>query len=55
MPVLQSPLCRLLKVALPIDQAPMGWAATPALVRARLATLKTSLVLRRLGALTEGD
>ena len=27
----------------------------PALVRARLATLKTSRVLRRLGALTEGD
>ena len=27
----------------------------PALIRTRLATLKTSLVLRRLGALTEGD
>ena len=36
-----------------------GWREAkllrPALVRTRLATLKTSLVLRRLGALTEGD
>ena len=36
-----------------------GWREVkpprPALVRARQATLKTSLVLRPLGALTEGD
>jgi nitronate monooxygenase len=34
MPVLQTPLCKLLNIALPIIQAPMGGAATPALVAA---------------------
>jgi mRNA interferase MazF len=41
------------------DYAIEGWKEAnlprPALVRARLATLKASLVLRRLGRLTEGD
>ena len=43
----------------PGDHRIEGWREAklprPALVRARLATLKTSLVLRRLGELTETD
>lgn len=45
--------------ARPGDYAIEGWKEAnlprPALVRSRLATLKASLVLRRLGTLTEGD
>ena len=45
--------------ARPGDYAIEGWKEAnlprPALVRSRLATLKASLVLRKLGTLTEGD
>ena len=34
MPKLETPLCKVLNVELPIIQAPMGQAATPALVAA---------------------